>query len=403
MNETPKNNSHDLTTKNGSIRKKSRAAKSYFTPAAKETRVKLQPQKNRAAKVFRTVNGAFHKAEKALTKPSVNGTFLTAQELPEQYLQTFVSLIPRDPFCLYVYWEINSAAVDKMKEEFSYSGELTYTLRVYDVTFIDFNGSNANGWFDLDGLHMNNRYISPVNENTGYCVEIGVRSNDGRFYSFARSNSVVTPRKHPSWRSELIWKDANTANGEKLPFVTVCAKKDALKKIMLHRNSFSSDTQRVSLSVEDVKSYYSKGKTIIQLMKLGLRDANGNIIYQINGQDGLSVESVEGTSLFESTYLKTTPFGSSDHLTEKVIERKADFPFELETELIVRGKTKPQAQVYWAGKKINVSSDGTFAFQLSLQDGLLPLEFKAVYEGDQKNIKTSVIRTKTIKDFRGMA
>lgn len=73
------------------------------------------------------------------------------------------------------------------------------------------------------------------------------------------------------------------------------------------------------------------------------------------------------------------------------------FFFELGTELIVYGRTEPDAQVWWGEKKITLRSDGTFGMRLALPDGRIPLGFTAE-SGDkveQREISTGVEREKT--------
>ena len=54
------------------------------------------------------------------------------------------------------------------------------------------------------------------------------------------------------------------------------------------------------------------------------------------------------------------------------------FFFEIGTELIVYGRTEPDAKVWWGDKKIELRPDGTFGMRLALPDGRIPLGFTAV-------------------------
>ena len=63
-------------------------------------------------------------------------------------------------------------------------------LRVYDMTHMDFNGSNANHTWDLDvGFSVKNWYIHVWQDNADYCAELGLVSG-GNFIPLMRSNIV---------------------------------------------------------------------------------------------------------------------------------------------------------------------------------------------------------------------
>jgi len=67
--------------------------------------------------------------------------------------------------------------------------------------------------------------------------------------------------------------------------------------------------------------------------------------------------------------------GSSDTLVGGS-QRKRDFFFELNAELIVYGRTEPGAHVIM-GDEIELREDGTFTQRLALPEGVLPLDFCA--------------------------
>ncbi|MCK5581778.1 MAG: DUF4912 domain-containing protein, partial [Candidatus Omnitrophica bacterium] len=135
--------------------------------------------------------------------------FVDSEELPESYHQTQLTLIVRDPYWLHAYWEITPDAIQNVAQEIGYEArQCAYVLRMYDVTLKDFDGTNANHWFDIEvGSEANSWYVNLWNDKVAYCGDIGLRAPDGRFFTLARSNAVQTQRANFSPRSEVIWME----------------------------------------------------------------------------------------------------------------------------------------------------------------------------------------------------
>ncbi len=86
-------------------------------------------------------------------------------------------------------------------------------LRIYDVTHILFDGTNAHAWFDVDVFFETNYwYLNIGNSDRNYLAEVGYRRPDGQFSACARSHSIYLPRDHASDSdtyapSTIIWGD----------------------------------------------------------------------------------------------------------------------------------------------------------------------------------------------------
>ncbi|MBU4346441.1 MAG: DUF4912 domain-containing protein [Candidatus Omnitrophica bacterium] len=118
-------------------------------------------------------------------------------KLPLSYGKDRIIALVRDPWWIFVYWEITpqrekavSSSIQANKEEFDRS-----ILRIYDITGIDnFNGKNAHRYFDITLKDLaKNWYIDVASPGCRWCVEIGLLSKQGNFYSLYRSNIVNTP------------------------------------------------------------------------------------------------------------------------------------------------------------------------------------------------------------------
>ncbi|MDD5120226.1 MAG: DUF4912 domain-containing protein [Candidatus Omnitrophica bacterium] len=140
---------------------------------------------------------------------SENISFVRAmpEELPSFYDQDRIVLQVRDPHWLHSYWEIKAQTFEAVKNKL---GDDFYrakrVLRVYDVSNIMFNGSNANRFFDIIiNDFANSWYIDTAGPGRSWCVDLGLMLPDGRFVTILRSNVVTTPLDGPSWITDEEW------------------------------------------------------------------------------------------------------------------------------------------------------------------------------------------------------
>ncbi|MFA6357575.1 MAG: DUF4912 domain-containing protein [Candidatus Omnitrophota bacterium] len=129
------------------------------------------------------------------------------QELPSFYDQDKIVLLVRDPHWLHTYWELRTQTFETVKNklgnDFNHSKKV---LRVYDVSNIMFNGSNANSFFDIVvNDFANSWYIETAGSGRSWCVDLGLMLSDGRFITIIRSNVVTTPLDGPSWVTDEEW------------------------------------------------------------------------------------------------------------------------------------------------------------------------------------------------------
>jgi hypothetical protein len=140
--------------------------------------------------------------------PEHQAEHLPEPQLPKSYGVDRLALMARDPHWLYAYWEITATR----QEEFTrtYGPEAWSSthpvLRVYDVTGVDFNGNNANGFIDI---HLRDEidswHIEVGEPDRSFCVDLGRMFQDGRFITLLRSNIVTTPRASLSDRLDEEW------------------------------------------------------------------------------------------------------------------------------------------------------------------------------------------------------
>jgi hypothetical protein len=374
-------------------------------------------------------------------------------DLPNDYGATSVTLIARDPYWIYAYWELAessfSAAKKELELDFSHA---KMALRVYDVTNINFDGSNANSFFDLDVGHARNWYANLWKDNVSYCAEIGMKTLSGRFLSFARSNFVTTPRAHMSWRREEIWMKA-TESSANAPYVNVeysappdgseekggqapqargesivakAVKRRAAAGRRYAEKSLAEEqdplvrarkAKRVFLTEDDIRAYYYGISPMLRdLLKgrFGLGNAYDrygkyfrlmskrpyltDMLMTKGGlarrRVGASEELVTPEEMTTGGASESLSRGASEHLVG-VAGRK--FFFEIGTELIVYGRTEADATVLLGDRKVDLGPDGTFTLRFALPDGKIPLDFAAISNDrvERREITTSVERAKT--------
>jgi hypothetical protein len=125
-------------------------------------------------------------------------------DLPGSYNETRVVLLPVEPYLLHVYWEVTPVELEKAKHQlFDEHGQSQAILRCYDVTNIVYDGMNAHGFFDVYiDLLSKSRYVHLWSPEKSYFVELGFKTEDGRFYPIARSNIAQIPPDWPAPKSD---------------------------------------------------------------------------------------------------------------------------------------------------------------------------------------------------------
>lgn len=133
--------------------------------------------------------------------------FITDKELPAGYGDNRIVLMARDPHWAYVYWEINSSRIDEARRNLkSVFDKSRLILRVYDITSVEFDGTNAHSCFDIEIPNvLGNWYVNLGRPNMTFCIDIGYRMPDGGMFVLSRSNKITSPRGTFSEVSDEEW------------------------------------------------------------------------------------------------------------------------------------------------------------------------------------------------------
>lgn len=256
------------------------------------------------------------------------------QELPSQYGQDKIALQVRDPRWIYAYWEIKSATLQRLRNEFGAEFlKAKRILRVYDVTNISFNGANFNRFFDIGvGDLANNWYINTDSPGRSWCVDLGLVFASGRFVTILRSNIVQTPLDGPSGETDEEW--------------------------LVPEEMFA------------------------RLYGLGFGLGQSSPV-------GRAWQERARRALFSGVLASpmTSPI-------KKPKEKK--FWLTADCELIVYGATEPDAKVTIQDKPLKLRQDGTFSLRLALPDGKQVINIKAVSKDNKEERSiTPIVKRET--------
>lgn len=277
--------------------------------------------------------------------------------LPDRYGDMRLIAMARDPLKLYIYWELDGGGVERARERIGCDWPLlTWVMRVFDVTGVEFNGANAHRFFDVEiNPHMGSVYMDVDKADCEYTIVMGLRDNVGRFEPVVASNKVRTPRVEPSSRTDAEWSVPeglfSAIYGISGGYTSTAAG--------------SLDSSRLSMPFGETSSG--------------------------------AVSSFGGVSSFAVSSFGVSSFGSSEQMA-RAKQRK--FFFWLDCELIVYGGTEPDATVHMMGKKLTLRPDGTFSARFSLPDGVydIPVTAKSSDGVELREISPTVTRVTRRKE-----
>ncbi len=131
------------------------------------------------------------------------------EELPRSYGKDKLVLMPVNPNWLHAYWDFSPETIRKI-ESLGLGYEIV--LRLYDVTYIIFDGTNAHRTFEfgVDVRFTKNYYFNVPLPGASYILELGYKDPNGKFVPLLRSNVCNAPKNHPSDSKRERWLDLRT-------------------------------------------------------------------------------------------------------------------------------------------------------------------------------------------------
>ncbi len=106
------------------------------------------------------------------------------------------TLMIRSQNSLYSYWKISKLKRSMVEHHLNSDwNSFQLSLRLYEVTDVNFNGHNADHYFEYQlSKDCQEWFFYDLTSNRRYCVDIGVVTNNNYFFPIIRSNTIKTPR-----------------------------------------------------------------------------------------------------------------------------------------------------------------------------------------------------------------
>jgi hypothetical protein len=141
------------------------------------------------------------------------------EEIPWGYGYDRVTAMAVDPDRLFVYWEVTDDAIARARNGLGAGGDGAWLdLRVYDVTGLLFDGTNAHGYFDQKVERSDRQWFFDVGKPAStVCIDVGMRSHEGYFVRIVRSGRVDFPRRDPSPSGDVEWLTVRDGGGGDAP------------------------------------------------------------------------------------------------------------------------------------------------------------------------------------------
>ncbi len=145
-------------------------------------------------------------------------------ELPKTYGIDKLVALPVNPLWIHIYWDFSDQTVSLIKR-LEGTGE-KLLLRIYDVTYIEFDGQNAHQlWEYVIPFNGEKKFYANVNNpNASYISEVGYMNENGEFVILLRSNIVRTPPNSFAVKKEERWLDLSSGYEFSKPATGVLAR-----------------------------------------------------------------------------------------------------------------------------------------------------------------------------------
>lgn len=266
----------------------------------------------------------------------LSGSFSVAKGKRKAAEKDRLVLMVRDPYWLQACWTVTRHSVKRAEAALAEHWHTAHPiLRVLEVDGGQTTTTSERVVREID-VHggVTNWYIDVANPPQSFRVELGYKAASGRFFSICRSNIVRTPAPDSSDVIDENWTD--------------------------------------------VAENYER-------------------VYALSGGYSEDNNSGELQELFEERLRRpmdpssTSQFGAG---AERVLLRNRELEFHVDAEMILYGRTKPDAKVMLSGDPIKVRSDGSFTVRLAMPDKrqVLPVVASTADGVEQRTIVIAVER-----------
>ncbi len=298
-------------------------------------------------------------------------------DLPGGYGESRIMLLPRDPQWAYAYWDIPN----EHKQELRNQGGSRLALRFYDVTDIDINSQSPHSLQQYECGEVAREWYLPVPvSDRDYSIEVGYICDDGRWLVLSRSAPIRIPPVYPS-----DWVEDQ--------FVTVDWSADLRGRTVAQLVSPSQKAEAAGVAgmagatgtTAETNPLYAQMSELARSTEA--QRVAGSLfgsMHQVPQQAVSSFVFPSGAGLWALPTASGVNMSGAGLFASAPPAKPRKFWLVADAELIVYGATEPDATVTVDGEPIELSSDGTFRFQMSFQDGMIRYPIVAVAkDGEQ--------------------
>ena len=221
-----------------------------------------------------------------------------------------IVLMVRDSYWLHAYWEVSRESVERVRAamcEFWHTAKPVLRLLEVDLGSTTSTAERVVREVEVHG-GVNNWYLDVSDPPKSYRVDLGYLAGNGRFHSVIRSNPVTTPRPGANDALDQNWTNV-AKNYEK---------------------------------VYAMSGGYNENQDSGDLKELFEERLNRSMESPLANKYGVGADAASG--------------------------RRSDFMFDVDAELIIFGRTKPDAHVSLAGQPVRLREDGSFSVRKSMPD-----------------------------------
>lgn len=348
--------------------------------------------------------------------------------LPNRYYDNRLVLLVRDPWWMHVYWDLSE---DRIREVVNNvpgdeRNSLSRVIRVYNVS--GFKGTDLNKNKDYFDVQVNDHacswYINTNNPDAVFCVEFGFKSSDsGEFYSVARSNNSSAQHYGISDQIDEEWmtlSDEQYAKVLGLGSFDVRAGQNGVfggnssetfqqelkerLKGLISSAGVSSEQFQWNVSSEQFMGASEQFMGASEQFMGASEQFMGASEQFMSGLQQVSPESLLSGVSSEQFMGSSEQVSSPEFAMKKAVSgRQRKFFLEVYTDVIVYGRTEPDAAVTFCGEPITLNPDGTFRFRyhMPIGDYNFPVQAVSADEIDTITIEPMVTRrTRDNKPYR---
>ncbi|OQW98493.1 MAG: hypothetical protein BWK68_00515 [Elusimicrobia bacterium A5] len=254
----------------------------------------------------------------------------TGYPIPARYNEDILVILPRDPHWIFAYWDISDGTSSRLKNKYGRDifEKSNFVLRIHDITgFKKFPGNKSRKFKEISvNFNSRNWYINIENPGRTYCVQLGIKTKDGKFIPILLSNTINAPTGRVS-----------DATGEQWMLVY----EDYEKLLKL------SGIDKVGVGSLEMAKFLAKRWEYLNIVSHGA---------------------------FSGMFSGVTSRG----FKMPEIGKARNFWLIADAELIVYGATEPSAKLTINNEEVRLNPDGTFAFRTEFPDGKKEFKIKAV-------------------------